>query len=342
MRPLKYKELAFFCSQMATIIKSGISALEALSIMQEDANPDDIRILNNIEDDMKINGSLAHAIAKTKLFPNYCVQMISIGERTGSLDVVLEDLGRYYERENEIETSISNAITYPAIMSAIILAVIFVLLTKVMPVFETVFNQLGTELTGIARILLNIGIALEKYSSVILGIIVVILAGGLVIIKSKRLAHLKSAINNMSLFKDINHQLQSCHFAGIMAIVLHSGVSADEGFIMSEHLNTDKEFQENLNACKVKLREGMSFGLALKQSGIFKGIYARMITIGDRTGSLENAMTTIADMYEKEIKQEIDSKIQLIEPAFIIILSVIIGIILLSVMLPMLSIISSI
>ena len=89
IKPLNNKELAFFCGQMATIVRSGISALEAIGIMQEDAEQDDVEILSEIENDMKQSGSLAHAVAKTKAFPNYCTQMISIGETTGNLDTIL-------------------------------------------------------------------------------------------------------------------------------------------------------------------------------------------------------------------------------------------------------------
>ena len=141
--------------------------------------------------------------------------------------------------------------------------------------------------------------------------------------------------------RQIQCKISACHFASIMAIVLHSGISADEGFDMADRVNTNMDFQNSLNKCKNRLREGMSFGAALKRSGIFTGMYARMTTIGDRTGSLENTMSDIADMYEKDITETIDNKIRAIEPIFIILLSAVVGIILLSVMIPLLSIIAS-
>lgn len=342
LKPLTNKELAFFCGQMYTIVKSGISAYEALGIMQEDSSEDDIAILSAIEDDMRDSGSLAHAIAKTKMFPNYLIQMINIGETTGNLDTILTDLRDYYNREDDIQTSVKNAIVYPAVMSSIILVIVIVLLTQVMPIFETVFNQLGTELTGIAKILLHAGILLEKYALVFIVVLCVLLGFTIYCIKSPKAIRIKEYFIKRSTFiRTIQRKISACHFASIMAITLHSGVSADEGFNMAARVNTNTDFQQNLNLCKTRIQDGSSFGMALKQSGIFTGIYSRMTTIGDRTGSLESTMAEIADMYEKDITETIDNKIKSIEPVFILILSVVVGIILLSVMLPLLAIIAS-
>lgn len=342
LKPLTNKELAFFCGQMHTIIKSGISAFEALGIMQEDAGEDDVAILQAIAEDMRENGYLAHAIAKTKMFPNYLIQMINIGETTGNLDSILEGLRDYYSREDEIQNSVKNAIVYPAVMSSVIMVIIFVLLTQVMPIFETVFNQLGTELTGIAKMLLHAGIALERYALVFVIVLCAILGFAIYCIKSPKAAHLKECfIRRNTFIRNIQCKISACHFASIMAIALHSGISADEGFAMADKVNTNTDFQQNLNLCKARIRDGSSFGMALKQSGIFTGIYSRMTTIGDRTGSLETTMAEIADMYEKDITEAIDNKIRSIEPIFILILSVVVGVILLSVMLPLLAIIAA-
>lgn len=341
-KTLNNQELAFFCEQMAVIVQAGISALEAVKIMQEDASDEDTDILTEIENDMKQNGNLAHAMAKTKVFPNYCVQMISIGETTGNLDTILKDTADYYKREHEIHTAVKNAVTYPAIMSCVITAVIFVLLVKVMPIFETVFHQLGSELTGVARILLHTGILLEKYTFVFMILLVMSLSFLLFCVKSEKAKNIRIKFCQKNAFmKDIQCKISACHFAGIMAIVLHSGISADDGFAMADRVNTDPTFQNHLNLCKSKLREGISFRMALKQSGIFSGIYARMTTIGDKTGSLEQTMSGIAEMYEKNITEMIDDKIKNIEPVFIILLATIVGIILLSVMIPLLSIVAS-
>lgn len=341
-KPLNNKELAFFCEQMAVIIQAGISTLEAVQIMQEDASDEDATILSEIENDILQTGNLAHAIDKTKVFPDYCIQMINIGETTGNLDTVLKDLGSYYNREHEIATAVENAITYPTAMSLIILTVIFILLAKVMPIFETVFHQLGTDLTGMTKILLLTGIVLEKYAFIFMFMLLIGLCFTLFCLKSEKAKNIRNKFYQTNVFmKDIQYKISACHFAGIMSIVLHSGTSANEGFTMADRVNTDPVFQKKLNMCKAKMQDGSSFGMALKQSGIFSGIYARMITIGYKTGSLEETMANIAAMYEKNITETIDNKIKSIEPVFIILLSAIVGIILLSVMIPLLSIIAT-
>ena len=149
-------ELASFCGQIALILKSGISALEGLNIMLEDTfSPEEEPILNALIDSMQETGSLYQALDETKLFPSYMIHMVQIGEETGTLDEVMAALQTHYEREDAVSKSIRSAVTYPMIMTGMMVAVIIVLLVKVMPIFNQVFVQLGSEMTGFSRMLMN-------------------------------------------------------------------------------------------------------------------------------------------------------------------------------------------
>lgn len=149
MRPFSNMELSSFCGQMALILKSGISSTEGLTIMLEDAAPGDERtVLEDLNSNMQETGSLFLALEHAGMFPSYMLHMVEIGEETGTLDEVMESLQNHYEREEAISRSIRNSITYPMIMTGMMAVVVIVLLVKVMPIFNQVFIQLGTEMTG--------------------------------------------------------------------------------------------------------------------------------------------------------------------------------------------------
>ena len=164
-QPFFNPELSGFCSQMAMILHSGISPLEGITIMLEDSTSDREKdILQQILDTLQETADFSLSLKETSLFPSYLVHMVQIGEETGTLDEVMSALSEHYEREDSIAKSIRNAVTYPMIMIGMMLVVILVLLVKVMPIFNQVFVQLGTEMTGFSGALMHIGNAISRYS----------------------------------------------------------------------------------------------------------------------------------------------------------------------------------
>ena len=172
MKPLSNNELSMFCGQMSMILHSGISSTEGLSLMAEDSPEQGKELLESLISNMEETGIFHQSIRDTKVFPEYMCNMIQIGEESGRLDEVMSALSEHYEQQETISRSIKNAITYPFIMITMMLAVILVLIVKVMPVFNQVYEQLGTGLTGVSKNILNLGILMNRYAFVL-----VLLAG---------------------------------------------------------------------------------------------------------------------------------------------------------------------
>ena len=141
-------EIASFCSEMAMILKSGISSLEGVDLLREDAQTKaEKELLNEIYQSVMDTGRLDQALEETKVFPEYLIRMTQIGEETGTLDEVMESLAEHYDREEAIRRSVRSAISYPLLMIGMMLVIIIILMTKVMPVFNQVFRQFGQEMT---------------------------------------------------------------------------------------------------------------------------------------------------------------------------------------------------
>ena len=157
-------EISAFCKQVNMIVKAGLPTYYGISILHdEEKDPDTKLFLEEIYNTMEEGASLYEAISKTGAFPGYMLQMVHIGEQTGRLEEVLDSLTTYYEREAQIREGIKRAVTYPLIMSTLMLAVIIVIITNVIPIFADVYAELGSDLTGSAKVLMDISIFLNQY-----------------------------------------------------------------------------------------------------------------------------------------------------------------------------------
>lgn len=173
---LSNEEIASFCNQSAMLFQAGIPPVEGMAILQSDAqSPEGKAIFDQILTVCRQGESFHKALEATGVFPDYCLHMIALGEESGNLDVCMNSLADYYEKEDAIANSIRDAVTYPFIMIAMMAAVIVVLVSRVMPIFEQVYVELGSEMTGFAASLLRLGNHLNRYSFIFVSILCVIL-----------------------------------------------------------------------------------------------------------------------------------------------------------------------
>ncbi len=345
MKKLGNTELSYFCGQMSMIIRAGISSIEGLYMMSEDseATPEEKKLYKDIQRRLEEGGYLHTALEGVGVFPSYMVNMTRIGEETGTLDNVMEALRIHYTREEEIRQSIKQAVTYPIVMSGMVMVVILVLLLQVMPVFRQVFRQLGSEMTGFAGAMFDAGDIIRQYAIVIVAVFAVLM---LIIIICLRTEGGRKAgiafLTHFSFFKKLRNDISTSRFADGLALALRSGFSADFGIEMVAEIIDDKAFVKKIDKCKERLNEGAPFDEALKDAKILSGVPARMMTIGNRTGSADTVMKQISDLSQRNIDNSINNALGTIEPVLIVTLSLIIGAILMSVIFPFLGMVSSI
>lgn len=342
-KPLSNTELYSFCNQMALILKSGISSIEGISIMLEESEDASERaILQTIYDSLIQSGNFADSLESAGVFPSYMLHMSQIGEQTGKLDNVMHALSKHYEREENIARSVKNAVTYPLIMITMMAVIVLILLTKVMPIFNQVFAQLGQEMTGFSKALLSIGSTISSYSSALIVVLVIIVGSTLFFSKTTYGKNkFRRFSSHFGFFRKTYDRIASCRFADCMALTLGSGFNPEYCMELASNLIEDTDFQEKIKQCLTRMSEGCEFSAALTQTGIFSGVYGRMISLASRTGGMDTVMQEIAEKYEEEIDSRLFRLISVIEPTLVIFLSVIVGIILLSVMLPLMGIMSS-
>lgn len=342
-KPLSNTELSAFCSQIAMILESGISVVEGITIMADDAvTAEEKVILNEILAGLIETGSFYQALEHSGLFPQYLLHMTDIGEQTGKLDEVMSALSDHYEREDNLSRSVQNAVTYPCIMVGMMVIVILVLIIKVMPIFNQVFIQLGTQMSGFSLGLMNIGSTISRYSVLLIAVLVLILMLILYLTRTSAGRRLLLKIGyKLPGSHAIYEGMAACRFADGISLTLSSGLNPDHSMELVSALTDDPVFLKKLDVCKDEIAKGRDLTEALFTAHIFNGMYARMASIGSRTGSLDKVMAKIAGQYEQDIDTRLSNILAVLEPTLVIILSLIVGIILLSVMLPLMGIMSS-
>ena len=340
MSQLTNLEIVDFCDQMAMILKAGISTYEGINIMYDDAKDEASRnILGKMKDSMEEGKPFFEAVAESKIFPRYAANMIKIGEESGRLDDVMEGLSSYYDREESIARAVKNAITYPVIMIIIMAVVIVVLLAKVMPVFEQVFEMLGTHLSGVSKSLMNAGDVLSKYAVVFVIIIAAVVVLVLFFAKSEKGKNVfKNSIGRIGPLRKTYERIAAGRFANGMSLTLKSGLDVDESLQMVRDMSELDSMNAKIDNCRKLMEEGEGFAESLAKSKIFSGMYSRMVVIGFKTGAIDTVMDKIAANYEKENDESISKTISIIEPTIVAVFAVAVGLILLSVMLPLLSV----
>lgn len=342
MKSLTNTELVSFCNQMALILRSGISSLEGLSLMEEDLPPGEgQQILRTVSDELEATGSLYQALRAAGVFPPYLCSMVEIGEQTGRLDDVMEALAGHYQREEDITANIRNAVLYPLIMTGIMLIVIAVLIVEVMPVFQQVYELLGAGMTGIPGAILEFGNILRGGSEFFFVLLLAAAAAGIFLTftqKGRRTARRFSY--RFFLTRKLCGKLACSRFARGMYLCLSSGLDIDRSLEMTEHLIEHPAVRDQLTQLRRLTADGSSFQEAVTETGLFPGIYARMLSIGSKTGATAEVMRQISDRYDEEAQDHIYDILSKLEPSLVAILSIVAGLILLSVMLPLIGIMS--
>ncbi|MBQ7564322.1 MAG: type II secretion system F family protein [Lachnospiraceae bacterium] len=338
------KELALFFDQFAMTLDAGLNHTDGIQIMLEDAaSSEGKEILETMLETLHEGKPLSAAFESAEVFPKYALDMMSIGERSGKTDDVAHSLANYYDREENIAQGIKNAVTYPMIIILMMFIVILVLIIKVLPVFNQVFIQLGSEMTGFSRGLLNLGNAISRYSLLFMGILILIIILYFILAKTDGgKAAFGRFVQVFPLTKGFYHKIAAGRFASSMALTMNTNLGPDESLRMVKNIVDNKEVETKIEEVRTMIRGGLSFTDALVDSGIFNNLYSRMISVGGKSGATDKALSKIATNYEAEIDDRISNIIAILEPTLVIIFSIVVCLILLSVMMPLMSIMSSI
>lgn len=341
--PAQY--LPIFCRELHQLVRTGIPLAEGLTMLREDETDPDTRswleaLCRSTEEGLP----LASALRETGAFPAYMTDMVSLAEETGRLEDVLLSLQRHYDRQLRMAADIRGAVAVPVTLFAVMVAVVILLVTQVLPVFDRVFAQLGVRMGAVATGMMNAGAVLAKAGTGIAVVLVVIAAAALVValvpaLREKFTGWFRHSFGG----RGILGQMAAARFASSMSMAVASGLSMEESVSLSAKLcGGAKEIDEKTEQCRKEIEEGGSPADALSNSGLFSGRDCRLLKLAEQTGSLPDTLEDLAQRQEEESLRRIDRTVGAIEPAIVVITSALAGVILLSVMLPLMGLLSTI
>lgn len=333
------KEIAVFCEQVALLLQAGIPLNDGLDALTDEGSASGRELLQFLAQQVRDTGSLYTAVREAGVFPHYMVKMIQVGENAGKLEAVMRALSLYYEREDKLRSAVRNAVLYPVILILLMAAVVAVLVAAVLPVFSQVLSELGAD-TGSAG-LLSFGSVIGRCA---LGVVAVLMAALLVILvvslTSGGREWLVRIGRRLPVLRGVYRRIASGRFASALSMMLSSGYDLQESLKLAGDVVTDPVVKQKIAQCQELVENGTSFSDALLQLELFSGLYARLVQTGEKTGRLDEVMQKMAAQYEEESYETLSSLVAVIEPTLVILLSIIIGGILLSVMLPLIGMIS--
>ena len=339
-----YDELSGICFQIALILHSGILLFDGLEAMcsVRDQTSRRQEILRSMADELKEYTRLCDAMQKSGAFPTYMIGMVELGENTGKLEDVMNALAEHYKREERLRGMIFGAVFYPAVLLVMISAVIVALVTRILPEFSRVLEDMGVESSAFIRSLVSMGGSGSRY--VLLVIILIFACVGGIILFSKisgKNYTLRDILLKIPFLRRVSDKMAAGQFASAMALAISSGYEIDEACRLLNTIITNHRTLGKIKQVGDNIAKGTSFSQAVVLAGIFDGMPERMVAVGEKAGRVNDVMYEISNIYEEETSIALNNLVSTIEPVMVAFLAVVTGMIMLAIMLPLLGIMSS-
>ena len=344
-RIMSSEELSSFCDQIALMLSSGMTLRDGIEMLAEDEmkGNDKVHPYTNLYRVVDETGSLFIAMKENEEeWPSYMVEMVDIGEQTGRLEDIMISLSTYYKREGRIRSATVSAVTYPLVLGVMLVVIIGILLWRVLPIFRRVLASLGVDSAGSGSMLMRIGswagwIVLGLIALVVICVIVI-----MILLKTKMREKTLSFLKNLfPPVRKLTEKLSASRVAGILGLMLQSGFPMENALEMAPAALADQESVNKVNFIRDEMKKDQSFQDALAKSELFADFHNRMLKVGAASGHEPQVMEKIAEIYEEQVEDGLDHLISIVEPTLVALLSIVIGAILLSVMLPMAGVLSS-
>lgn len=340
---VKLKDVSIFSRQFATMINSGLSLLRSLYILAEQTeNKRFAEVIDQIRQDVEKGASLSQALSKhPKVFNKLYVSMVRAGEIGGVLDSVLLRLASTIEKQVELRGKIKSALTYPVAVLALVVMIVAAMLLFIVPIFKTLYDDLGGTLPLPTRLLLAVSTVLKSYFP----IVVIAVAVGVWLFR--RWIATDGGRAKWDAFKlripivgGLVQKTALARFASTLSALLRSGVPILESLdIVSDTVSNavvSKAVQETQSAVK----GGESIAKPLSQHKVFPPMVTQMMAVGEETGALDDMLEKIGEFYEREVEATVDALTSLLEPLLIVVLGGAVGGMVVALYMPMFQIIN--
>jgi type IV pilus assembly protein PilC len=343
---VKIRDLVIFTRQFATMIDAGLPLVQCLEIQSaQQPNKAFKEILAAVKNDVEQGSTFADALRKhPKPFDALYVNLVAAGEVGGILDTILSRLAVYLEKADSLRRKVKGAMVYPITILVVAIAVIVLLLVKVIPVFQKMFEDFGGALPAPTQMVVNISEWLQAYILIVLGIIaLVFIAFFQARRRFEKFAYQTDAIFlKVPIFGSLLKKVAVSRFSRTLGTMISSGVPILDALEICAKTAGNRVIEAALMRTRSAIAEGRTIAEPLEAAGVFPGMVVQMIAVGESTGAMDSMLAKIADFYDEEVDAAVDALTALMEPFMMIFLGGTIGAILMAMYLPIFKIAESI
>lgn len=334
---VKLDDLVIFSRQLATMIDAGIPLVNALGILAEQIENENLRgIIGNVRGDIEAGVSFSDALAKHPVvFSDLFINMAKAGESSGMLNEILDRLATFMEKQAALNRKITSSLVYPEVVVSMAIIITALLLLKVVPTFKGIFDSLGGTLPMPTQILIFVSDLLRKYflyTVLVLGFGIYLFKNYLKTPKGKYQFD-KRALS-LPVFGPLLAKLAVAKFSRTFSTLVKSGVSILSALEIVSKTSGNKVVEEAVVNCSKSVRNGEPIAKPLAKSGVFPPMVTRMISVGEQTGQLEKMLSKIADFYDDQVDSAASALTSMIEPLVIAFLGIVVGGIVIALFLP--------
>ncbi|MDY0276169.1 MAG: type II secretion system F family protein [Desulfomicrobium sp.] len=334
------RELVIFTRQFATMIDSGLPLVQCLDILgNQQEKPAFKSILLKVKEDVESGSTFADALGKhPKAFDELYVNLVAAGEVGGILDTILNRLAAYIEKAMKLKKQIKGAMVYPLTVLAIAGIVVSVILVFVIPVFASMFMEMGSELPGPTKLVIALSDFLKSYILYIIGAFFLL---SKIFQKYYSTPRGRKRVDSIALKAPVAgpliRKVAVAKFTRTLGTMVSSGVPIMDGLDIVAKTAGNKIVEEAIYGVRQSISEGKTMAEPLQSSGIFPSMVVQMISVGEATGAMDTMLNKIADFYDDEVDTAVSAMTAMLEPLLMVFLGVVVGGLVIAMYLPIFS-----
>jgi type IV pilus assembly protein PilC len=322
------KDVMHFSRQLSVFVRAGIPIMEALEVIAEET-PNKLlqKTLYDMIERIQAGDTFASAAAAhPEAFPNYYVGILTSAELTGNLDVVLDQLADYIDRDIEARGKVTGAMIYPAVVFCLAIVVVLVLSVYVMPKFVTFFKSFNAKLPLPTRMLLSVSNFVSTYWYLIVGVLLLITIGIMALRRSQSgKARIDAIILKLPVLGDLVSTAIIERTCRILSSMIRAGVALPDAMRVTAESSNNAVYRAGLTTVREEMLVGQGLAEPLARTGLFPGAARQMFRVGEETGTLDSQLATAAEFYDRELDVKLKRFTGLFEPAILIFMGVIVG-----------------
>lgn len=337
-KKIKPMDIALFTRQMATMMKAGVPLLQSFDIIGEGFdNPNMRKLVDEVKMEVAAGNSFASSLRKKpQYFDDLYCNLVDAGEQSGALETLLDRIATFKEKTEALKAKIKKALNYPIAVIVVAIIVTAILLIKVVPQFEAVFQGFGAELPAFTQVVVNMSRGLQEYWYLFFGAI-------LAAVFAFQEAHKRSeAFRNwmdrtmlkLPIVGDIMYKATVARFARTLATTFSAGVPLVESLDSVAGASGNVVFRNAIGTIKQDVSSGTQLNFAMRSTGIFPSLAIQMTAIGEESGALDTMLDKVASFYEAEVDNAVDGLTALMEPMIMAVLGVLVGGLIIAMYLP--------